>query len=122
MKKLVIIMLFFLWAIMFAAMHLVTFDLFGDNLWFHYAIAGALLFAQLIDIVILHRNNKKAWGLFVSFFAYLILCVTESCFFASAVAMRDPSPQGLTKWCIVLDLIGVCYCFFCWFTSRKKDS
>lgn len=122
MKKYLFIVLLLVWAILLVAMHLVTFDLFGDNLWFHYVIAGAFLLAQLIDIVILHRIQNKAWGPVVCFFTYLVLFVSVSWIFASAVAMHDPSPQGLTIWCIVLDFIGMCFCFFCWFTRRKKNS
>lgn len=120
MKKLVVFLALFLWAIMFVAMHLVTFDLFGDNLWFHYLIAGALLIAQLLDVVILQKTHKKVWGYFFFSIIYFILCITASWFFVSAIAMHDPSPQGLTIWCIILDLIGGSCCILMWHTIRKR--
>ena len=120
MKKILVFAILFLWSIMFGAMHLVTFDLFGDNLWFHYVIAGSLLLAQLAVVVILQRTHKNAWCLFICFLVYFIFCIVAAWFLASAVCLHDPSPQGLTIWCIILDLAGACFCFFNWLNVRNK--
>ena len=82
----------------------------------------ALLFAQLLDVVILQKTHKKVWGYSAFSSIYFVLCITETWFFASAIAMHDSSPQGLTIWCIILDLIGACYCILKWNTVRKKTN
>ena len=121
MKRILFILaLLLIWLFMFVAMHLVTFDLFGDNLWFHYVIGCVLLVAQLVVVRIIRKTQKKEWGYAAFSFVYLILCITVTCFYTSGIAMHDSSPQGLTIWCIILDLTGACYCILKWGADRKK--
>ena len=99
-----------LWLILILAMHLACFDLFGDNLWYCYVIAGVLLSLQFASIAGLHKLRKIKWVYLPCFVLYSFGGCIVIYFLASALAMHDPSPQGLAIWCLLLDIIGAVYC------------
>ncbi len=122
MKKAFSIMLLCLWAIFFLAMHLSCFDLFGDNLWFYYVIAGVLLFCQFLVITAIHRYSKARWIHMTCFAVYSVASCAGIFVLGSAFAMHDPSPHGLTIWCLFLDVIGGCYCISRQQKNRKRSA
>ena len=120
MKKLLVFVLPPLWLLAFAVMHLACFDLFGDDWWFHYVLAGLLLLAQLALVLLIRRRGAAAWASAVAFVLYAALGAAAIWFLAASAAARDPSPQGLTRWCLLLDLTGAAFCAGMWIRARKK--